>query len=804
MLEGTNSNVGRPEGFLASRHSRMKGRLTRIVLSAGCLLGSVRAEEVFLPPGGETEWRYLDGEAAPADTWARIEFDDSKWKQGKAPLGYGKADLGTTLSFGGKEKKKHITSYFRTTFKAGAKSELDVARLRLVLIYDDGAVVYLNGKEVARRNLPEGKLDSETVALRAIGATGEFRAMIPVELLKFEAVNTVAVEMHQSGPTSSDLYLDLKLTGHPAEILPDPEPYRDGMIAIRQGKLEEGAQLLSKMSPDHPEYAQAMAMLGWQIYGLQLGRAKDGLEFVKKAYQVAPTDRQVVRAYIKTHVLSGILFDEKTIARKRSETVAPEHEFLVSKPELGTSTTLPREKLEKDLDYLEHVLVTCFSYLELKQVDYRGALDAIRGSLDDETPINQFQLQLAKLISLFCDGHASLQSHQTQYMPSGYAPYAAGSYQGRVFLYESGGAKLLDSEHPYVKSIDGRPIAEWLEVASFVVVKESAQWRLRQSLRMLGYVNYIRAELELPQKDVLALELESEDRKKTHKMEVKVAGRPGGEAQFPSGDSRRIGAVGYIRLAQMTGSSRFLERLNGWMEKFKDTEGLIIDVRSNPGGSKNILLTLMPYFLKPGDPMRIIEFSAYRKPMELPKAMPGGFNMSTMSAQPVTSSHWKTEAQRTFIGDAIKAFQPGWKLPAGKFSDFYVLAFDSTMNPKAYYYGKPLIILQNSGSFSASDIFLGGFKGLANTTLMGTTSGGGNGWMDRYTLPNSRLGVVLCQTAKFRPTGEPYDGVGVPPDVVMEATPQDLLGESDAVLDAAVKRLSKKNKTLEKSAVPSP
>ncbi len=76
--------------------------------------------------------------------------------------------------------------------------------------------------------------------------------------------------------------------------------------------------------------------------------------------------------------------------------------------------------------------------------------------------------------------------------------------------------------------------------------------------------------------------------------------------------------------------------------------------------------------------------------------------------------------------------------------------------------------------------------------------------MDRYTLPNSRLGVVLCQTAKFRPTGEPYDGVGVPPDVVMEATPQDLLGESDAVLDAAVKRLSKKNKTLEKSAVPSP
>jgi len=177
--------------------------------------------------------------------------------------------------------------------------------------------------------------------------------------------------------------------------------------------------------------------------------------------------------------------------------------------------------------------------------------------------------------------------------------------------------------------------------------------------------------------------------------------------------------------------------------------------------------------------------------MELPKPMPDGFNMSSMSAQPVTSSHWKTEAQRKYIGDAIKAFKPTWALPAGKFSDLYVLAFDSTMNPEAYYYEKPLIILQDSGSFSASDIFLGGFKGLPNTTLMGTASGGGNGWMDSYTLPNTGLEVVLCQTAKFRPSGEPFDGLGVPPDIVMEATPRDRMGKSDSVLDAALLRLAK-------------
>ena len=54
--------------------------------------------------------------------------------------------------------------------------------------------------------------------------------------------------------------------------------------------------------------------------------------------------------------------------------------------------------------------------------------------------------------------------------------------------------------------------------------------------------------------------------------------------------------------------------------------------------------------------------------------------------------------------------------------------------------------------------------------------------MDSYTLPKTGLEVVLCQTAKFRPSGEPFDGLGVPPDVVMEATPRDRMGKSDSVL----------------------
>ena len=137
----------------------------------------------------------------------------------------------------------------------------------------------------------------------------------------------------------------------------------------------------------------------------------------------------------------------------------------------------------------------------------------------------------------------------------------------------------------------------------------------------------------------------------------------------------------------------------------------------------------------------------------------------------------------------IAQFEPEWKLPMEKFSMWHVLALDAGINPDAYHYDKPLIILHDAGTFSAGDIFLGAFEDHPNTTLMGEASGGGNGWMDSYVLPNTQIPLTLCASAKFRPNGKPYDGVGVPPNVKMLATPQDILGKSDTVLDAALKRL---------------
>lgn len=750
------------------------------------------AQVTLLPMGEQTEWQYLDDGSDPGKEWSSLDFDSAAWKKGASPLGYGEGTETTKLSFGDDAEAKHVTTYFRTSFSVNAEKTGKIEQLGLSIRRDDGAVVYINGKEALRSNMPAGSIESDTFATNAIGGETEaeyHKHLVPASFLSKDGKNVVAVEVHQADPGSSDLYFDLEISGLRAGEAPKRDFYRDGMAAVSNRDYEKAAELLKQLSPEHPNYAETMAFLGHQLYGEALGRGVEGLPFVKIAYDLKPDDRNVLRAYIKAHVLSGVLFDDKSIARERSKKIPEEFAFLVTMPDFDDkSKPFTRAELEEDLDYLEHVFEKCFAYLELRPVDYRAAFDAIRVSLKDETPGVTFQICISKLITLFADGHAGVRLHESQFLPRGYAPFDAGSYKDRIYLYSDGA--FLDKEHPYVTAIDGKPIAEWMKVAGYLVVKDSPQWHRRQSLKLLRYITYLRAELGLPAGDAIKLSLESEDGKARKEMEVKLQRGLTRTPDFPSGDSRLIGKTGYLRVPAMTSSPRFLEEIEDWMDKFRDTEGMIIDLRGNSGGTKDILFTLFPYFMAPDAPMKVVELSTYRMPMNIPKPAPQGFMMSDMSAQPVTSKRWTTDAQRKQVNDFIARFKPEWKLPMEKFSAWHVLALDAGINPKAYHYQKPLIILHDAGTFSAGDIFLGAFEDHPNTTLMGEASGGGNGWMEGYTLPNTHLPVTLCQSAKFRPNGKLYDGEGIPPKVVMEATPQDILGESDTVLDAAVKRLT--------------
>jgi hypothetical protein len=165
----------------------------------------------FVPRG--SAWRYLDDNTDQGVLWHDPAFADSTWKEGPARLGFG-GDGEVTVINGGPSGGRYITTYFRRTFNVSSVAGL--RDLTVNVVRDDGAVVYLNGQEIFRDNLPEGAVITATTwANTAIGGADEqtpvSRPVSPT--LLHAGSNTLAVEMHQANNTSSDLGFDLELVG---------------------------------------------------------------------------------------------------------------------------------------------------------------------------------------------------------------------------------------------------------------------------------------------------------------------------------------------------------------------------------------------------------------------------------------------------------------------------------------------------------------------------------------------------------------------------------------------------------------
>jgi uncharacterized repeat protein (TIGR01451 family) len=212
-----------PTPFVVLLDAAIVNGLGPIVLTAGgladCVGNFMTATQInltvpplILVPLGAT-WRYLDNGVDQGTAWRNRVFDDSAWGLGGAQLGYGDGDEITVLNFGPDANAKYPTYYFRRAFyiqDASAWSGLNIRLLR-----DDGAVVYLNGVEVFRSNMPAGTILNSTFASAAVSGSDEatfYLSNIGSGSLT-NGTNVIAVEIHQSSATSSDVSFDLELAG---------------------------------------------------------------------------------------------------------------------------------------------------------------------------------------------------------------------------------------------------------------------------------------------------------------------------------------------------------------------------------------------------------------------------------------------------------------------------------------------------------------------------------------------------------------------------------------------------------------
>ena len=164
-------------------------------------------ESVLIPVGGE--WRYRDEGTDPGPAWMALGYDDSGWGIGVAEFGYGDGDEATVVSYGPDAANKFATTHFRRRFTVSNPALVGNVRLRVLA--DDGAIIYLNGEELGRIRMPAGTVTYQDYSGQSMPQEEVFEVVDVTAGQLRAGDNLLAVEVHQVRGSSSDISFDAEL-----------------------------------------------------------------------------------------------------------------------------------------------------------------------------------------------------------------------------------------------------------------------------------------------------------------------------------------------------------------------------------------------------------------------------------------------------------------------------------------------------------------------------------------------------------------------------------------------------------------
>jgi len=189
-------------------------------------------------------------------------------------------------------------------------------------------------------------------------------------------------------------------------------------------------------------------------------------------------------------------------------------------------------------------------------------------------------------------------------------------------------------------------------------------------------------------------------------------------------ENKRIGQTAYVRFNMFLDLPRVMVSFQQTIENCKTCDGLIIDLRGNPGGIGGMAMGMAGFLVD--------------KPNQ---------RLGTM-----------------YLRDSTLNF---------------------VVNPRADVFSGPVAVLVDGSSASTSEIFAGGLKDLGRARLFGTHTAAAALPSAFERLPNGD-GFQYAVANYISEGGQPLEGLGVTPDVAAELTRAALLAGHDAVIDAAV------------------
>ncbi len=180
-----------------------------------------------------TTWRYNDaGDNLPGDWATSAHPVGGNWTSGTGPIGFESSTLSEPLNTVLADPRDNnpyiITYYFEREFTLTAQQLAELDSLQVIHQIDDGAVIYLNGVEARRINLPGGTIGSETTSLNSVNNAALQSSDLDAALdALVPGLNRISVEVHQVSDGSSDIVFGLLLQARTIDTPGVPaQPFR--------------------------------------------------------------------------------------------------------------------------------------------------------------------------------------------------------------------------------------------------------------------------------------------------------------------------------------------------------------------------------------------------------------------------------------------------------------------------------------------------------------------------------------------------------------------------------------------------
>lgn len=455
------------------------------------------------------------------------------------------------------------------------------------------------------------------------------------------------------------------------------------------------------------------------------------------------------------------------------------------------------------------------SYYHLSDFNFNKAFDDLKKSIQgkDSVLIRFLAVEFGKLIAKTIDRHASIKVDTDKASNTDvgniYLPLALSSLKGKVVglkkTNDSGVYGYYFKKYPFLTKIDGMDIAAFLETYIYRSHHSPSQAKLTDGLRYVGKLGELYQKHGHSQKNDVRLTFSNG--KKEHTVTLPLSSEPspwndpgslrvnkkyqnfGREANYDLEqlDTWLTDSIGYIAIPAMASYPKNPDLESYFInstKKYRKAKALIVDVRSNGGGTRHILNTLSGYFVQPAQSPWVANIAYVRSDQRLDEdiaSMQGRFLYNY-------NSNYLTDNDRQAIDMFNNYFKTEHIVNQEKFSQPYYMVLNSNGDPITC----PIYILVNEESFSAASVFTSVFKGLPNVKIVGVNTNGSSGRSVRFKLNNSNIQLRISTMLSFQRNGKTLDSQGTVPDIIIEREKNQVMGKKDYQLEALIQLIQNK------------